>query len=69
VFSKDFLDELISDFVVCGFAIFFDLVADFHAKVAESRVGLVGCCSLGLGTFLLGSTSLSIFIIFTCCPS
>jgi hypothetical protein len=31
--------------------------------VVESRVGLVGGCSLGQGTFLLGSTSLSIFVI------
>jgi hypothetical protein len=37
--------------------------------VVESRVGLVGGCSLGQGTFLLGSTSLSIFVIFTCCSS
>jgi hypothetical protein len=30
-FGKNFLDELIGDFVVCGFALFFDLAADFHA--------------------------------------
>jgi hypothetical protein len=68
-FSKDFLDKLIGDFVLCGFALFFDLAADFYAKVVESRVCLVSCCSLGQGTFLLGSMSLSIFVIFTCCSS